>query len=63
MWAPGLDLLQVYDVSLPVVRPALSAELDDTSDRRWVTWSELGELCGDLFWWPLAEALFNPPAW
>ena len=63
MWSPGLDLLQVYDVSLPVVRPALSAELDDTSDRRWVTWSELGELCGDLFWWPLAEALFNPPAW
>lgn len=63
LWAPGPDLLQVYEVRLPGVRPALTAELDDTSDRRWVTWGELGELCGGLFWWPLAEALFNPPAW
>jgi 8-oxo-dGTP pyrophosphatase MutT (NUDIX family) len=61
--AAGRDLLQVYEVSLPVVRPPLVAELDDTSDRRWVTWAELSEACGHLFWWPLAEAVFNPPAW
>lgn len=63
MWTPGSDLLQVYEVSLSAVRPALTPELDDTSDRRWVTWTELADLCDDLFWWPLAQALFNPPAW
>ncbi len=63
MWTPGLDLLQVYETTLPGIRPVLSTELDDTSDRRWVTWPQLSDLCGHLFWWPLAEAVFNPPAW
>ncbi len=60
LWRPGLDLLQVYETTLPTRRPRLEPQLDDTSDRRWVTWPELTTLCGDLFWWPLADALFSP---
>jgi 8-oxo-dGTP pyrophosphatase MutT (NUDIX family) len=60
--AAGLDLLQVYAVDLPVVRPALTSSLDDTDDRRWVTWDELEALCGDHFYWPLVEAALSPRA-
>jgi len=60
LWRPGFDLLQVYEATLPTRRPRLEPQLDDTSDRRWVTWPELTSLCGDLFWWPLADALFSP---
>ena len=38
LWREGQDLLQVFVVDLAERRPALSSALDDTSDRRWVTW-------------------------
>lgn len=62
LWTEGRDLLQVYAVTVPGRRPALSAQLEDTSDRRWVTWSELVGLCRDQFWWPLVEATLSPRA-
>ncbi|PRY49114.1 NUDIX domain-containing protein [Knoellia remsis] len=55
LWRPGQDLLQVYAANVDGVRPALTAQLDDTTDRRWVTPDELRALCGHLFWWPVAE--------
>ena len=57
LWQEGRDLLQVYEVRVPGTRPPLAAELEDTSDRRWVTWAELHEACADQFWWPLADAV------
>ena len=62
LWRDGLDLLQAFEVRVPGRRPALAADLDDTSDRRWVAWPEFAELCSGLFWWPLAEATLTPPA-
>ena len=41
LWREGLDLLQVYEVTVPGRRPALRPELDDTSSHRWATWAEL----------------------
>jgi hypothetical protein len=49
-------------VHLPRRRPAMTAQLDDTSDRRWVTWAELEALCSDQFWWPLVGATLSPRA-
>ena len=62
LWQEGRDLLQVYEVRVPGRRPALSAELDDTSDRRWMTWAELEHECSDQFWWPLAVAVLSSRA-
>ncbi len=62
LWREGRDLLQVFVVDLPQRRPALTAELDDTSDRRWVSWPELVDLCSDQFWWPLASVTLSPRA-
>jgi hypothetical protein len=36
--------------------------LDDTSDRRWVTWDELAAMCSRQFWWPLVAATLSPRA-
>lgn len=63
LWQEGRDLLQVYEVRVPGTRPPLAAELEDTSDRRWVTWAELHEACAGQFWWPLADAVLSPQAW
>ena len=61
LWQEGRDLLQVYArCASPAVVPPLTPELDDTSDRRWVTWAELGGLCSGQFWWPLAAADAQP---
>lgn len=60
LWREGRDLLQVFEVSVPGRRPALAAELDDTSDRRWATWQELERECCEQFWWPLAAAVLSP---
>lgn len=60
LWVEGRDLLQVYAVHLAGRRPPMAAELDDTSDRRWVTWDELAQLCADQFWWPLVSATLRP---
>jgi len=62
LWQEGRDLLQVFEVRVPGSRPALRAELDDTSDRRWVTWAELERECSDQFWWPLAVAVLSSRA-
>ena len=62
LWVEGRDLLQVFEVRVPGHRPALTAELDDTSDRRWMTWAELERECSTQFWWPLAVAVLSPRA-
>lgn len=56
------DLLQVYAVQLPERRPPVAARLDDTDSCRWVTWSEIEEICGGEFWWPLGQALHEAGA-
>ncbi|QKE82586.1 DUF4031 domain-containing protein [Arthrobacter sp. NEB 688] len=61
-WTAGRDLLQLFETHLTSTRPALTSAHDDTSDRRWVTPSELERLCGTTFWWPLVEAVLSPPA-
>ena len=61
LWREGHDLLQVFEARVPGTRPALAAELDDTSDRRWATWAELERTCSGQFWWPLADAVLRPP--
>ncbi|MGL5849469.1 MAG: DUF4031 domain-containing protein [Phycicoccus sp.] len=60
-WTAGQDLLQMYEGRVPGIRPPLTTTHDDTSDRRWVTRSEFARLCGDAFWWPLADAVLNRP--
>ncbi len=62
LWHEGLDLMQVYAVDVPGVRPPLGSDLDDTDDRRWVTWDQLEALCGGEFHWPLVEAVLSPQA-
>jgi 8-oxo-dGTP pyrophosphatase MutT (NUDIX family) len=62
LWRPGQDLLQVFRARVDAVRPPLSATLDDTSERRWVSPAEFAELCAHLFWWPLAERVLELPA-
>ncbi len=62
LWRVGQDLLQVFTTRLAEVRPPLTAQLDDTDDRRWVTWTELEGLCSGHFYWPLVEATLSPRA-
>jgi 8-oxo-dGTP pyrophosphatase MutT (NUDIX family) len=62
LWRPGQDLMQVYLARLAEVRPPLRSSLDDTDDRRWVTWEELEGLCSDQFHWPLVDAVVSPRA-
>ena len=62
LWQEGRDLLQVYAVRVAGRRPPMTPELDDTSDRRWVTWDELAALCSGHFWWPLVAATLSPRA-
>jgi 8-oxo-dGTP pyrophosphatase MutT (NUDIX family) len=62
LWQEGRDLLQVYAVRVAGNRPPMTPELDDTSDRRWVTWDELAVLCSGHFWWPLVAATLSPRA-
>ena len=61
LWREGHDLLQVYEARVAGTRPAMTPELDDTSDRRWVSWAELERACSAQFWWPLADAVLRPP--
>ncbi len=60
LWQEGRDLLQVYAVRVAGRRPPMAPELDDTSDRTWVTWDELVALCSGHFWWPLVAATLSP---
>lgn len=59
LWPPGQDLLQAYRADLDVTAPPLSARLDDTSAREWVSFAEFERRCADQFWWPLAAAVFS----
>lgn len=47
--------LQVYRARVPGRRPPLRSAFDDTNGRRWVSGAEFRDLCGHLFWWPMAE--------
>lgn len=54
LWRAGQDVLQVFRADLAEVRPPMTAELDDTSAREWVSIAEFERRCGDQFHWPLA---------
>lgn len=54
--------LQVYRAHIPQRRPALGSAFDDTNARRWVTADEFRDLCGQLFWWPMAEHVISREA-
>lgn len=65
-WGPGpsSDVLQIFRAEVPGRRPALHPVAGDaTTAHEWVTWAEFGARCGHLFWWPLAAAVYDPPAW
>lgn len=53
------DILQSFTATLDLVRPPLSTNLADTSDRRWVTPQEYADLCRSQFWWPLAVRVLD----
>ncbi|MGV1010041.1 MAG: DUF4031 domain-containing protein [Dermatophilaceae bacterium] len=57
-WTWGRPYVQVFDAQLPAVRPTLIPEADDVDAALWITPREFRDLCGELFWWPLAEHLF-----
>ncbi|WP_076261982.1 DUF4031 domain-containing protein [Intrasporangium flavum] len=50
--------LQVFRTRLEDVRPALTDGDDGIHETRWVTPQEYAQLCGRLFWWPLAVEVF-----
>lgn len=65
-WRPGSgsDVLQVFRAEVTRRRPRLRPHpTDATTAHEWVSWEEFGERCAHLFWWPLAEAVFDPPTW
>lgn len=59
LWREGQDVMQVFRADLAQVRPPLSADLDDTSDREWVGYAEFERRCGDQFHWPLAARVIG----
>jgi ADP-ribose pyrophosphatase YjhB (NUDIX family) len=61
-WPEGGGCLQVFRTRLAETQPPLAAGLDDVTDHRWVTASEFEALCGEAFWWPLAQAVLARPA-
>ncbi len=58
-WLPGRSYLQVFRAQLAAAGPVLTASEDDVDGWQWVDWVQLEALCGDEFWWPLAERLFG----
>lgn len=62
--SPGevTQYLQVYRARVPGRRPPLRSVFDDTNGRRWVTSDEFRDLCGHLFWWPMAEHVIEREA-
>ena len=59
LWRAGQDVLQSFRADLSVTAPPLRPALDDTSAQEWAPWAEFERRCGDLFWWPLAAAVFG----
>ena len=56
-WTARRPYVQVFLAQLDTVRPALTPD-DDVDGALWIDADEFRGLCGDLFWWPLAEYLF-----
>lgn len=50
--------LQVFRSRLDDARPDITDGDDGIHETRWVTPHEYAELCGHLFWWPLAVEVF-----
>ncbi|MGB8384556.1 MAG: DUF4031 domain-containing protein [Dermatophilaceae bacterium] len=57
-WSSGRPYVQVFEARVPTVRPALAPAADDVDGALWIDPREFRDLCGELFWWPLAEYLF-----
>ena len=55
---PEAPYLQVYRTDLPEVRPELTQGDDGIRETRWASPEEFAQLCGHLFWWPLAARVF-----
>lgn len=55
---PEAPYLQVFRAAVPTVRPALTQGDEGIRETRWASPDEFAELCGHLFWWPLAERIF-----
>lgn len=56
-WTARRPYVQVFEVQVPGVRPALLPG-DDVDGALWIDADEFEGLCSELFWWPLAEYLF-----
>ncbi len=55
-WRPGpRNHLQLFEARLTERRPALRPESPEVPAPRWVDVPAFRRLCGELFWWPLAE--------
>jgi 8-oxo-dGTP pyrophosphatase MutT (NUDIX family) len=50
--------LQVFRMQLSETAPGLTDGDSGIRETRWATPGEYAALCGTLFWWPLAEAVF-----
>lgn len=50
--------LQVFQTVLDADGPPLGEGDDGIRETRWVDAAELAQLCGHLFWWPLAVEIF-----
>lgn len=55
---PEAPYLQVYRTELAHVRPELTQGDDGIRETRWTSPEEFAQLCGHLFWWPLATRVF-----
>lgn len=49
--------LQMYAVTLPVVRPPLAVGSGDAVEPSWLDWAETRRRCEAVFWWPVAAEL------
>jgi 8-oxo-dGTP pyrophosphatase MutT (NUDIX family) len=54
----GRPYLQVFRAQLRATAPDLTEGDDGIRETRWATPREYAALCGTLFWWPLAAAVF-----
>lgn len=52
-------VLRIYGARIDATQPAMRAQCADAEDPMWVSWEGFRELCGELFWWPVAEAIFG----
>jgi 8-oxo-dGTP pyrophosphatase MutT (NUDIX family) len=55
---PEAPYLQVYRTEIVESRPRLTEGDDGIRETRWTSPEEFAQLCGHLFWWPLAARVF-----